>query len=360
MSKSEVIYINVGVMDDEAKARQRAVRIIENWSLDLQRPGENDAQTGPLLWEWLKLKILKEKRASDKSAAMPDPDIIHVKARILITAQTPAEFESKIDERTRFKDIDVIVSDVVIPDHEYNGLEFAKRWNNKQDAPVFVMVSAHDLAIKAFNIDVADYILKPLRTDTLSIGLCRALTKKASKDSMNKEWISEFKNFIEKGKEMVVNVTSSGGKYHSLLVDDVVMFKSEEKYTMAITKTKEYFCEFSLKKICEMYKSDFIKVRRNYLLSVNHIIGFTNKSKKEETNKEVKGRIWFVKIESNNNVEYIEIARREWGKIYKMCDINPTIDCKKDLINFDDEMRMRVKYFLANDVSETDNDEYDD
>lgn len=61
MINSESVYINVGIMDDEPKARQRATRIIENWSLDLQKPGHDNSQTTPLLWEWLKLKILKEK-----------------------------------------------------------------------------------------------------------------------------------------------------------------------------------------------------------------------------------------------------------------------------------------------------------
>lgn len=358
MSKTEVVYINVGVMDDEPKAKQRAVRFIENWSFDLQKPGSPGAQTVPLLWEWLILKRYKEDKIANKSATAINPDVINVKARIIITADTPTEFESKIDERTRFRDIDVIVSDVVIPDDQYNGLEFAKRWNNKRDAPVFIMVSAHDLAIQAFNINVADYILKPLRTNTLSLGLCRAITQKASNDSINSEWQDELKNFIKKGKELVINVTSAGNKYHSILIDDIIMFKSETKCTMVVTKNKEYFYEHSLKKISEMYKTDFVKIRRNYLISINHIVGFTNKSKREELNKDVKGRIWYVKTDLSGEDEYIEIARREWSKIYRLFEINPNIHCKIDFYAVSDELKKDVKNKLAN--SDIVDDEYDD
>ena len=221
------------------------------------------------------------------------------------------------------------------------------------------MVSAHDLAIKAFDIDVADYILKPLRTNTLSLGLCKALTKKASKDSMNKHFQHDLLNLYEKGKDFVITVTSSGGKYNSLLIDDIIMFKSETKCTIVVTSSKEYFSEYSLKKINSMYKLSFLKIRRNFLVSVNHIVGFTNVSKREEMNKDVKGRTWFVRVKRNEGFEDIEIARREWGNIYRLCDISPNIDCKKDIVLMDDKMRSLVKYNLSNqpDIEDDGDDE---
>lgn len=346
MLNSEVVYINVGIMDDEPKARQRAIRIIENWSLDLQNPNNQKSQATPLLWEWLKLKSLKEKRINDPNAKPTSPDIINVKARILLTAQTPNEFESKIDERTKFRDFDVIISDIVIPDEEYDGLAFAERWNNKQDAPVFVMVSAHDLAIKAFNVDVADYILKPLKTNTLSLGLCKAITKKASKDSMNHNFIDDLLK-VNHGNSMI-NVSSPGGKYHSLFLEDIVMFKSESKCTIVSTTTKDYFSESSLKKILGIYGSNFLRVRRNFLVSVDHIIGFTSVSKKSEQNKEIKGRQWFVKVKTKDGEEDIEISRRNWSDVYRLCEINPNIDCKKDIILIDHERAQRIKINIKN------------
>lgn len=352
MIKNEVVYINVGIMDDEPKARQRAIRIIDNWSLDIQKPGEENSKTKPLLWNWLMRKVLKEKQAIDKNAKLSEPDVINVKARILITAQTSEEFESKIDERTKFRDLDVIVSDVVTPEDKNDGLNFAKRWNNKSEAPIFIMVSAHDFAVKAvIEIDVADYILKPLRTDTLSVGLCKALTKKAAKDHIDTEWDDNVH------VKPVVNVTSAGLGYHSLPIDNVVMFKSETKCTMAITYTKEYFSEFSLRKISEMYKGYFVKVRRNYLISLEHIVGFTNEAKRERTNKDVKGRVWFIKVKMKDDFEYIEIARREWSKIYKYCDINPNIACNLPIVNFDEEMKSRLKQGLLDEVNEDEDEE---
>lgn len=348
MLNSEVVYINVGIMDDEPKARQRAIRIIENWSLDLQNPELQKSQATPLLWEWLRLKNLKERRISDKSAKATNPDIINIKARILLTAQTPSEFESKIDERTRFRDFDVIVSDIMIPDEDYDGLEFAKRWNNQQDAPVFVMVSAHDMAIKAFNVDVADYILKPLKTNTLSLGLCKAITKKASKDSMNKDFREDLKIVNEKSGDLMITVSSPGGKYHSLFLEDILMFKAEAKCTIVSTNTKDYFYEYSLKKIAEMYKEDFLRIRRNFLVSIDHIIGFTNTSKRDDQNKDIKGRQWFVRINTKNGIEDIDISRRCWSDIYRICEINPNIDCKKEIIKIDKERAQKIKFNIRN------------
>lgn len=362
MLNSEVVYINVGIMDDEPKARQRAVRIIENWSLDLQNPELQKSQATPLLWKWLRLKSLNERKISDKNAKPTNPDVINIKARILLTAQTPSEFESKIDERTKFRDFDVIISDIMIPDEEYDGLEFAKRWNNQQDAPVFVMVSAHDLAIKAFNVDVADYILKPLKTNTLSLGLCKAITKKASKDSMNKDFREDLKKVNEKSEDLMITASSPGGKYHSLFLEDILMFKADSKCTIVSTNTKDYFYEHSLKKIAQIYKNDFIRIRRNFLVSIDHIIGFTNTAKREDKNKDVKGRQWFVRINTKNGIEDIEISRRCWSEIYRICEINPNIDCKKDIIEITPERAQKIKFNIKNnpDLYSEDEEEYED
>lgn len=345
ISSNMVCYINVAIMDDEHLARTRIRRFTEGWSWDIPKPSINNSTTKPLLWNWLLLKIHQELLLKDKNAPMPDPNSITVKSRILITAETPAEFDRLIDERTHSHNLDVVLSDIVVPGQE-NGLMFAKRWQNKKDAPVFIMISAFsEHAVEACTLDVADYVVKPVRSERLGEALCRACTKKATRDSIETEWGQEITSIMKQQKDsrsfLTVNVS---GKLTNILVEDVLMFKAEQKYTMIITKNKEYISEISLRKLEELYHDKFIKVHRSYLVSLDYIEGLYSEQRKSLAGVFVKGRVWYIKLEGlDNNKERIEVSRRAWSYISKILGINPLSEYKKDFVEFTPEQLKKAK-----------------
>lgn len=343
ISSNMVCYINVAIMDDEHLARTRIRRFTEGWSWDIPKPSANNSTTKPLLWNWILSKIHQELLLKDKNAVMPDPNSVTVKSRILITAETPSEFDKLINERTQSHNLDIILSDIVVPGEE-NGLGFAKRWQNKKDAPVFIMISAFsEHAVDAFELDVAGYVVKPVRSEVLGEALCRACTKKATRDTVESEWGQDLSNIIKQQKDsrafLTVNVS---GKLTNILVEDVLMFKADMKYTMIITKNKQYISEISLKKLEELYYDKFIKVHRSYLVSLDYIDGLYSEQRKSLAGLFVKGRVWYIKLDGIED-EKIEVSRRAWSNISKILGINPLAEYKKDFVNFSPEQLKKAK-----------------
>mgnify|MGYP004726531055 CR=1 FL=1 len=108
-------WINLAIMDDENNARTRIRRLSEAWSWDIPKPGLGNSNTKPLLWTWLLLKAHKELLLSNPNSKMPEPESITVKARILVCAATPKEFDQMVNERTHSRNIDIVLSDIVVP-----------------------------------------------------------------------------------------------------------------------------------------------------------------------------------------------------------------------------------------------------
>lgn len=340
-------WINLAIMDDENIARERLRRIAEGWSWDIPKPGIENSTTKPLLWAWLLLKTHKEMLLSNPQSKMSDPDSITVKARILVSASTPKDFDQKVTERTQSRNIDIVLSDIVVPGAE-DGLTFAKRWLEDPESPVFIMVSAFaDKAVEAFSLEVADYVVKPVRGERLGAALCRALTKKAAKESAMSDWGKTILEFVEskkrKEEESSFLTVNHLGKLTNIQVDDIAIFKADMKYTMAKTKTKEYILETSLKKLQELYGDKFIKVHRGCLVSLFYIEGLYNEPRKSITGKITKGRIWYIKLKGfDKDQEKVEISRRLWGEVALKLGINPVIEYKKDFVTFTKGMQERA------------------
>ena len=101
------------------------------------------------------------------------------------------------------REVDIVFTDVDMPG--LNGLELVKSLKNQ---PVFVFISAHaSYAIDGFELDVADFILKPVQMERL----LRALGKAKPFVSLKKNLYGEAENSLPKieGDQFFIR-TSSG------------------------------------------------------------------------------------------------------------------------------------------------------
>jgi len=330
-------WINVAILEDEPAARQRLRRLVENWSWDVPKPNLGDSSTIPLLWPWLEIKASKDLVFDNKNNINPlDIQTFNVKARIVACAESPEEFDYLITKREQQNNIDIILADVKMPGKE-DGIQFAARWQKSKEAPVIVIVSAYeDSAVKAFDIEVADYIMKPVRGERLAQALHRALAKKANQDSKNSTWAQPIVDVVSKGiGEEAILTVSSRNKLINILVDDIIYFKSEDKYTTIRTKNKEYLSETPIKKFEELYYDKFFRVKRNCLASWKHIDGITHENRKTSGGEIRKGQNWFLQMK--NIPERIDISRRMWSEISEKLNINPFIAYRKTFIKIEEE-----------------------
>lgn len=166
---------------------------------------------------------------------------------------------------------DLIFLDVEMP--IYNGLEVLKQITSE---PYVIFTTAYEnYAIKAFENNSVDYLLKPIEKERLL--LCMDKLNKRIGSGLNKEALL---NEIEKQKENTEPKPLSipvklGDRTILLKYDDILYFEANEKYVeIKTTSQQNYLIEFSLNQLGAKLPSHFLRIHRAFLVNMNHVKEF--------------------------------------------------------------------------------------
>jgi two-component system response regulator AlgR len=86
---------------------------------------------------------------------------------------------------------DLILLDVTMP--EMDGLALARALAGQPAPPAVIFVTAHDgFAVEAFDLEVIDYVLKPVAPERLQRAIARALARRGAGETTKGEWLEEF------------------------------------------------------------------------------------------------------------------------------------------------------------------------
>jgi DNA-binding LytR/AlgR family response regulator len=155
------------------------------------------------------------------------------------------------------EDIDLVFLDVEMPG--MSGVDLVK---NLEKRPIIILITAKkDYAIEAFELNVADYIIKPVSLSRFTMAVSRA---KELYDSMNKP------NQVRKEKEYIF--ARSNNILAKIKIDDIKYIQALGDYVNIFTDDKRYTVHITLKGIEEKLPQDkFYRLHRSYITSLNHI-----------------------------------------------------------------------------------------
>jgi DNA-binding LytR/AlgR family response regulator len=151
------------------------------------------------------------------------------------------------------RDIELIFLDIQMP--EMNGMDFIASVDNP---PNIIIVSSDDnYAIKAFDLNVVDYLLKPVSYARF----CRAIDKTLryfSKREINSgQGGGDQEIFIKKGSLLV-----------KLKFRDIVYIEALENYVTLATADEKFTIHFTMKAIENQLPSGlFIRVHRSFIVN---------------------------------------------------------------------------------------------
>jgi two-component system LytT family response regulator len=170
------------------------------------------------------------------------------------------ECESPVDAFNLLKKekVDLIFLDVEMPG--MTGIELVK---NLEVRPIIILItSKKDYAVEAFELNVADYIIKPVSLSRFMTAVDRAKELFAGRDS-KVEVNEKEKDFIfVRSNSLLTKVRIKDIIYVQALGDYVNIFTNEKRLTVHIT----------LKGLEEKLPSDkFYRLHRSYLTSLHHI-----------------------------------------------------------------------------------------
>jgi two-component system LytT family response regulator len=163
---------------------------------------------------------------------------------------------------------DVIFLDVQMP--AFDGFEVVRRLKSK---PHIVFATAYDeFALKAFEENTVDYLLKPIEQRRLekAIDKLRQLfDRQALRLDENVELLlarlaaASLKRLQVKVGDKIVLVDSS----------DVVYFEAKDKYTYLHTADQKYIVDFTLAELeSKLDATDFVRIHRSTIVNVRHML----------------------------------------------------------------------------------------
>ncbi|HXZ48573.1 MAG TPA: LytTR family DNA-binding domain-containing protein [Usitatibacter sp.] len=188
--------------------------------------------------------------------------------------------------------VDIVLLDIRMP--EIDGLEAARHIAGMPDPPAIIFTTAFDnYAIKAFEVNAIDYLLKPIRLERL----LAALGKARAAAPVSREALEAAAN--QPRRHLSVH---ERGKIHLVPVAEILYLRAELKYVTVRTAEREYLVEESLTRLEEEFASAFVRVHRNCLVARNAIAGFVRNAEESESG-------WAVVIKGTD--EKLPVSRRQ-------------------------------------------------
>ena len=164
--------------------------------------------------------------------------------------------------------IDLIFLDIQMP--SINGIDFLKSLTKK---PYVIITSAYkEFAIDGFNLDVIDFLLKPITLDRFFKGINKFLEIKAK--TINK--ISEIPNNNEKIsiKDLFVKDTNKTYRLNPL---DILYIEGMREYIKIITLNENIVTKSSLTKFYSQLPQEFfIRTHKSYIINIKKVKAFTS------------------------------------------------------------------------------------
>lgn len=158
------------------------------------------------------------------------------------------------------EDIDLVFLDVEMP--EMSGMDLIK---NLEKRPIFILISAKkEYAVEAFELHVADYLIKPVSLARFTMAVSRA------KELFESRHKSGDQPEPEDNREYIF--ARSGGVLTKIKIDDIKYVQALGDYVTIHTNTNHYTIHSTLKGMeGKLPANKFYRLHRSYLVAVDQI-----------------------------------------------------------------------------------------
>ena len=155
------------------------------------------------------------------------------------------------------KQVDLLLLDIEMPD--MSGLDLIKKLGNKRPLIIFT-TAKKDYAVEAFELNVVDYLVKPISLPRFM----QAIEKAQEAMESNREEVKvEEQGFV---------FVKDNGVLKRISIDDILFLEAMGDYVKVHTAQKFHVVHATLKSIEEKLPlSKFVRVHRSYIVAINKI-----------------------------------------------------------------------------------------
>ena len=165
---------------------------------------------------------------------------------------------------------DVIFLDIEMPGQ--NGFELLSKLS---ELPIVIFCTAHEeYALKAFDTNSIDYLIKPVKLDRLEQTVKKINSLQNNLTSLQLQQVIQEISQKRQEKKMTSITVKKKDKIIFIKLDDVSYFEAKDKYLSIHTNQGEEIIEQSLSNLEEKLPENFIRVHRKYIINTHFIKDF--------------------------------------------------------------------------------------
>ncbi len=160
----------------------------------------------------------------------------------------------------RKNNADLMFLDIHLP--KLKGMAFLK---TLMDPPAVIITTAyHQYAVEGFDLNVTDYLLKPIEFERFLVAVNKVKTAQKEKQPVDE---GAGKDFI------FLNVQKKKVK---ILFSEIVYVESQKEYVKIVTTKREYLSKMATHEIESLLPSNkFKRIHRSFIISLDKINSYT-------------------------------------------------------------------------------------
>jgi two-component system LytT family response regulator len=161
---------------------------------------------------------------------------------------------------------DLIFLDIQMP--KLTGFEMLEVMEHR---PAIIFTTAYDqYALKAFEHNALDYLLKPYSKDRFDEALGKARDKVQSGDT---EYISRLVEHRDEQEDEIHRVVvKSRSRINVIPVDDIIYLEAQDDYVMIYTLQSKHLKQKTMKFFeAHLPVEDFVRIHRSYIVKISEI-----------------------------------------------------------------------------------------
>ena len=153
--------------------------------------------------------------------------------------------------------VDLIFLDIQMP--EIDGLQFV---GTLKDPPAVIFTTAfRDFALEAFELDVIDYLLKPISFDRFMKAINKFFERKANSTS----------KLIEQADGAFIYLKADR-KIHKIAIDDITYIESMDEYVKVHLQNKVLVTRESISSLQnKLGTNSFVRIHRSFIIATKFI-----------------------------------------------------------------------------------------